>query len=106
VGEPVVHLVIAESHHVGSQIVHDLHGGGALEIGVDDRPLQHVAGDHVEDILLLRAYSVDVAGEQRQAACEVAAARLLLGQEVPVHVVGVEDGELTRSAHLYLPSGI
>ena len=106
VGQAVVHLVVAQGHHVGRQVVHDLHGGGALEVGVDDRPLHHVARDHVEDVLLLGAHLVDVAGEKRQSADELPASRRLLGQEVPVHVVGVEDGELARGAHLYLPSDI
>ncbi len=65
--QAVVDLVVAQGDDVGRQVVHDLHGRDALEVGVDDRTLHHVAGDHVEHVLLLGAHLVDVAGEKRAA---------------------------------------
>ena len=94
--QAVVELVVAQGDHVGRQVVHDLHGGDALVLGVDDRALHHVAGDDVEDVLLFLAHLVDVAGQQRQPADEPPFGALHLGQEVAVHVVGVQDGEFLR----------
>ena len=83
--EAVVKLMIAERHDVGGEEIHDLNRGDAKELAVDEGALEHVAGDGVEDIFLLAAHLVYVAGEAGDAADQGLV--YLLGEEVAVHVV-------------------
>ena len=39
VGQAIIELVVAQRYHVGSQVVHDLHGRDALVLRVDERAL-------------------------------------------------------------------
>ena len=90
--EPVIKLMIAERHDIGGEEIHDLNRGDAEELAVDEGALEHVAGDGVEDIFLLVPHLVYVAGEAGDAADQ--GFIYLLGEEVAVHVVGVEKREL------------
>jgi hypothetical protein len=105
VRQAVVDLVVAQAHGVRGDVVHHVDGRGALELGVDDRALHHVARDEVEDLVgaLLGLDLVDVAGEQRESAERVLGARSRLGQEVAVKVVRMQDDELLGGAHRVSP---
>ena len=82
----VVGLVVAQSHHVGRKHVHDLDGRKTHEVGVDDRTPEHVAGDAVQDVLLLLPHLVDVAGQHRNAAHKLVV--LVFGEEIAGERVG------------------
>ncbi len=60
--ESIVELVVAEGDDVGGQVVHDLHSRYPLVLGVDKRPLHHVAGYDKEHVLLFLPNLVDVTG--------------------------------------------
>ena len=96
----VVNLVVAHRHDVRSEDVHDLNRGDALELGVDDGASEHVAGDGVDDVLLLLAHLVDVTGEHGNAAHQVLID--IFREEVSVHVVGVEQRKFFRVFHFLL----
>ena len=89
--------MVAHGDHVGPQHVHDLDGGKSFEFGVDDGSAEHVAGDGVDHVLVVLSRTVDVAGQQRQAADQVFIH--VLRQEISVHVVGVEEGQLLKILH-------
>ena len=95
--QPVVHLVVAQSHHVGGQQVHDLDGGDSLKFAVDQRAAEHIAGDGVDNIFFLVANLVDVAGQPGHAAHQMLVH--LLCQKVAVQVVGVQDRQLLQVFH-------
>ena len=97
VGDAVVDFVVANGDHVWPQHVHDLDGGKSFEFGVDDGSAEHVAGDGVDHVLVVFSRPVDVAGQQRQAADQIFIH--VLRQEISVHVVGVEEGELLKILH-------
>ena len=87
----VVHLVIAQCHHVRRQQIHDLNGGDTLKLAVDQRAAEHVAGDGVNDVLLLAADLVDIPGQPGNTADQLLVH--LFGQKVAVEIIGVQDRE-------------
>ena len=95
--DAVVDLVVAQGGHIGGEHIHDLDGGQALELAVDHRAPEHIPRNGVEDIFFLAAHLLDVAGEQGHAAHQPAA--FILRQKVPVHIVGVEEGQFLQMFH-------
>ena len=83
--QPVIQLMVAERHDVRGEQVDDLDRGNAEKLAVDERALEHVAGDGVEDIFLLISHFGNVAGEAGDASDQGLV--YLLGEEVAVHVV-------------------
>ena len=64
VREAVIDLMVSDRHHIGRKHVHDLDGGDALELLVDDVAAEHVPRDAVERVRLLLPHFVHIAGEQ------------------------------------------
>ena len=91
-GETVVHLVVAYGGDVRSQKVDQIYGGQTHILRVNDGAAEHVAGYGVQHVLLLFAGPGDVVGEHCESAGPLSVD--YLGKEVPVHVVGMQDGEL------------
>jgi len=96
VRQTIVKLVVTQRHDIRRQVIHDLHGGDALVLGIDHRALQHVTGDHIEHIFLFPAHTVDIAREQREPTDELAFRAAHLGHKVAVHVIRMQDGEFAR----------
>ena len=102
VGDAVIHLVVADGDDVRGQGVHDLDGGKALVLRIDDRAPEHIPRDGVEGVGLLCPHLFDVAGQHGNAAHQFFVH--LLCQKVSVQVVGVEDGDLFGVFHgAFLP---
>ena len=97
-GQAVVHLVVAQRHHVRRQQVHDFNGGDALKLAVDQGAAEHVARDGVDDVLLLVADLVDIPGQAGNTADQLLIH--LLGKKVAVQIIGVQDRELFQVFHL------
>ena len=91
-GETVVHFVVAYGGDVGHEKVHQIDCGQTHVFRVDDGAAEHVAGYGVQHVLLLPAGGRDVVGEHGESAGPLAVDDLR--QEVSVHVIGVQDGEL------------
>gem|GEM_PF-6926636 len=93
VRQAVVELVVPERYDVGGKVVHDFDRRDSAVLGVDDRPLHHVAADRVEDVLGLSTNLPDVPRQEREPSDELSLAAAHFGEEVAVHVVRVEHGQ-------------
>lgn len=71
--EAVIQFVVAQGRHIRRQVVHQFNGRDAFELRIYQRPLNHVTGDDIEDVFLFPTHPVEVAGEERQPADEMAA---------------------------------
>ena len=89
--QAVVGLVVADGGHVGAQQVENFDGGDTLEVAVNDGAAEGIAGDGIEDVLLLAADLIDVTREHGEAAHADAVG--FLRQKVPVDVIGVQNGQ-------------
>ena len=72
-----------------------------LILRVDDAAAKHIARDGVNHIFLLTPNLVDIAREQRHAAHQPLVD--LLGEEVAMHIVGVQDCQLFQVLHILPP---
>lgn len=76
-------------------------GRCALILRVDDAAAKHIARDGVDHIFLLTPNLVDIAREQRHAAHQSLVDPL--GEEVAMHIVGVQDRQLFQVLHILPP---
>ena len=83
----VVHLMVAQRHDVGRQQVHDLDGGDALKLAVDQRAAEHIAGNRIDDVFLLVANLIHITRQTRNAADQLFIH--LLRQKIAVQIVGM-----------------
>lgn len=72
-----------------------------LILRVDDAAAKHIARDGVNHIFLLTPNLVDIAREQRHAAHQSLVDPL--GEEVAMHIVGVQDRQLFQVLHILPP---
>ena len=61
--QPVINLVITDSHNVRSQQIHNLNGRYTLVFRVDNRTTEHIPGNAVDNILFFCANLIDIAGK-------------------------------------------
>ena len=100
--QAVVDLVVADGGYVGPHQIHNADSGGALVLRVDDAAPEHIPRHGVDHVFLLPPYPVDIAGKQRYAAHQPLID--LLGEEIAVHIVGVQDRQLLQVLHTPLLS--
>ena len=100
--QAVVDLVVADGGYVGPHQIHNADGGGALVLRVDDAAPEHIPRHGVDHVFLLPPHLVDIAGKQRYAAHQPLVD--LLGEEIAVHIVGVQDRQLLQVLHTPLLS--
>jgi len=79
---------------IGRKQIHDLNGGDTLVFTVNHRSPEHIAGDGIKHIFLLFAYLLDISGQHGYAAHEILLQ--FLGHEIPMKVIGVENGQFFR----------
>ena len=102
VGDAVIHLVVADGDDVRGKGVHDLDGGKALVLRIDDRAPEHITCNDVDGVGLFCPHLFDVAGQHGNAAHQFFVH--LLCQKVSVQIIGVEDGDLFGLFHgAFLP---
>ena len=99
-GKTVICLVVSDRHNIRCEKVHDLYSRQTLELTVDQRASEHVAGDGIDDIFFLIAYLVDIAGKTRNSTYELVV--YLLRKEVSVKVVRVQERQFFQILHIYI----
>ena len=100
--DAVVHLVVADGDDVRGKGVHDLNGGKALVLRINDRAPEHITCNGVDGVGLFGPHLFDVAGQHGDAAHQFFVH--LLCQKVSVQIIGVEDGDLFGLFHgAFLP---
>ena len=91
VGDAVIHFMVSHRGDIRGKRVHEVDGGKAQILGVDDGAPEHISRVRVDDILLFRAGLSDIACQSGEASGLEPV--LILRQEIPVQVVGVQDGK-------------
>ena len=100
--DAVVHLVVADGDDVRGKGVHDLNGGKALVLRINDRAPEHITCNGVDGVGLFGPHLFDVAGQHGDAAHQIFVH--LLCQKISVQIIGVEDGDLFGVFHgAFLP---
>ena len=77
----------------------ECHGGDTFVLAVNEIPLHDVPSDEEQYVLLLAVDLAQVTGQERQPPDISSSGRILLSEEISMHVVGMEDGEFCCPGH-------
>ena len=91
VGQPVIHLVVANCHHVRRQQVHNFYGGNAFVFLINEGTLEHIPRNGIDHILFFPSHFIDVAGQHGDAAHQFIV--YLFYQEITMQIVRMKQGQ-------------
>ena len=90
-GQPVIHFMISDGHHVRRQKVHDFNCGNTFIFRVDKGTLKHIPRDSINHILFFPAHFVDVAGQHGNAAYQFIVH--FFYQKISMQVIGMKQSQ-------------
>ena len=86
----IVHFMVADGGHIGTEHIDEIDSGQSHIFGVDDGTAEHISADRIHDIWILSPGAVQISGKQFQSSGLNAA--FVLGKKISVHIVGMEKG--------------